>query len=73
MSFDPSSFRLNSAYFLDPNGNTTTNAKYWPAHDVEAGNHNMIQLLGGNVSVIRDTYREEQMAFLNTKPKQFAY
>jgi hypothetical protein len=46
---------------------------YWPTHDVSLGNYNMLQLEGGNVSVIQDTYREEAIGYFNTVPKSFNY
>jgi hypothetical protein len=31
----------------------------------------MLQIQSGNVTLIRDNYREEKIAFFNTEPDQF--
>lgn len=31
----------------------------------------MLQIQAGNITVIKDDYREEQMAFFNSQPEQF--
>ncbi|WWD21657.1 hypothetical protein CI109_106143 [Kwoniella shandongensis] len=67
---------LNFAYYTNPNGNGATgssNATYWPNHDTNQNNKNMLRLLANNVTVFQDDYREEQMQFLLNNPEQFNY
>jgi hypothetical protein len=68
-------YRLNFAYYSDPNGNgdvatTALNATQWPAYGSET---NMLSLKTLNVSLIADDYREEQMQYFLDRPTDFNY
>jgi len=63
-------YRLNFAYFTDPNGQATDNATYWPKYGSEL---NLLNFDQGNVSVIPDTYRQEKMEFFLQRPEAFNY
>lgn len=59
--------RLNFIYSQNPNGGTA-NATNWPAY---GSSQNSLQIQAGNTTVIRDNYREEQIAFFNSQPQAF--
>lgn len=69
---------LNFINYLDPNGDggivsqtvaKTLNLTQWPEYSAGAagrGGANMLQLHGGNVTVIQDTFRAEAMEYINS-------
>ncbi|KAK8847567.1 hypothetical protein IAR55_005426 [Kwoniella newhampshirensis] len=67
---------LNFAYYTNPNGNgdaSASNTTYWPTHDINQNNKNMLRLLASNVTVFQDDYREQQMDFFLDRPREFNY
>lgn len=59
--------RINFIYNQNPNGANATN---WPVYG-SSSEQNMLLLQANNVTLIRDNYREEQIAFFNSEPDQF--
>lgn len=64
--------RINFAYYTDPNGQdgAAGNGTYWPKYGSEL---TMLNLDQGNVSLIADTYRAEQMEYFLQRPDDFNY
>jgi len=62
--------RTSFANYLDPSeGLALPNATTWPAYGGD-DERNMLRLLGGNVTVFPDTYRQ-QMEYFTTEPEAF--
>ncbi|TYJ55470.1 hypothetical protein B9479_003860 [Cryptococcus floricola] len=63
---------LNFAHYADPNGpdgTSSSNATYWPAHNID--DKQILRLMANNVTVFTDDYREEAMTYFVNNPTVF--
>lgn len=67
-----SSPRINFAVYGDPSpANSPVNLTSWPQYGYSSGSKNLLDFSTGNISVITDDYREQQIAFFSSNPTQF--
>jgi hypothetical protein len=64
--------RINFAVYGDPSpANSPVNLTSWPQYGYSSGSKNLLDFSTGNISVITDDYREQQIAFFSSNPTQF--
>ncbi|RSH92324.1 hypothetical protein EHS25_008739 [Saitozyma podzolica] len=63
---------INFAVYGDPSpANSPVNLTSWPQYGYSSGSKNLLDFSTGNISVITDDYREQQIAFFSSNPTQF--
>ncbi|KAI0661277.1 hypothetical protein C8Q70DRAFT_1052377 [Cubamyces menziesii] len=65
----PSDYILGFVTSLNPNDGIGSERPYWPQYT--PSNRVLMQLAGGNTTVIPDDYRQAQIAFLNSVSSGF--